>query len=147
MIQIYNICILFQEIGCLPSVIIWWITIPSMYLFLVIYSFFNLNNVSWGTREVTEKKSAEQQKAEAEEAAKKGYLRYTHSRFVRIFKDFDIFKDLFRIITNSEEIAFYDGQKVELSNLTSAFKALVEQSNKISLQKLWYIMLEQFLMK
>ena len=53
----------------------------------------------------------------------------------------------FRIITNSEEIAFYDGQKVELSNLSSAFKALVEQSNKISLQKLWYIMLEQFLMK
>ena len=42
-----------------------------MYLFLVIYSFFNLNNVSWGTREVTEKKSVEQQKAEAEEAAKK----------------------------------------------------------------------------
>ena len=57
------------------------------------------------------------------------------------------FKNLFRIITNSEEIAFYDGQKVELSNLTMAFKALVEQSNKISLQKLWYIMLEQFLMK
>ena len=45
-----------------------------MYLLLVIYSFFNLNNVSWGTREVTERKTAEQleaEKKEAEEAAKK----------------------------------------------------------------------------
>ena len=45
-----------------------------MYLLLVIYSFFNMNNVSWGTREVTERKSPEQmaaEKLEAEEAAKK----------------------------------------------------------------------------
>ena len=45
-----------------------------MYLLLVIYSFFNMNNVSWGTREVTERKSPEQMAAEeleAEEAAKK----------------------------------------------------------------------------
>ena len=85
----------------------------------------------------------------AEEAARKGYLRYTHSRLTIILKAIstDCLKNLFRIITNSEEIAFYDGQKVELSNLTIAFKALVEQSNKIFLQKLWYIMLEQFLMK
>lgn len=32
--------------------LIYYITIPSMYLFLVIYSVFNLNVVSWGTREV-----------------------------------------------------------------------------------------------
>lgn len=28
-------------------------TVPSMYMLLVIYSVFNMNNVSWGTREVT----------------------------------------------------------------------------------------------
>jgi hypothetical protein len=47
--------------------------IPSMYLLLFIYSFFNLNDVSWGTREVTERKTPEQLKAEqieAEETAK-----------------------------------------------------------------------------
>ena len=52
-----------------------------------------------------------------------------------------------RIITNSEEIAFYDGHKVEHSQLESAYKGLVRQSNKIYTNKLWYIMLEQFLMK
>ena len=47
--------------------------IPSMYLLLFIYSFANLNDVSWGTREVTERKTPEQLKAEqieAEETAK-----------------------------------------------------------------------------
>ena len=54
--------------------VIYFITIPSMYLFLVIYSVFNLNVVSWGTREVPKKKTAEEmeaEKKEAEEEAKK----------------------------------------------------------------------------
>jgi len=45
-----------------------------MYLFLVIYSVFNLNVVSWGTREVPKKKTPEELEAEqkqAEEEAKK----------------------------------------------------------------------------
>jgi chitin synthase len=62
-----------QEFGCLPMGFIYYITIPSMYLFLVIYSVFNLNVVSWGTREVAEKKTAEEMEEDekkAEEAAK-----------------------------------------------------------------------------
>ena len=54
--------------------VIYFITIPSMYLFLVIYSVFNLNVVSWGTREVPKRKTAEEmeaEKKEAEEEAKK----------------------------------------------------------------------------
>jgi len=39
-----------QEINCLVMGVIYFITIPSMYPFLVIYSVFNLNVVSWGTR-------------------------------------------------------------------------------------------------
>ena len=62
---------------------------------------------------------------------RKGYLRYVHSR----------------IITNAEEIDFYGGEAVEQNALQKAYQSLVKQSGKIFNQKLWYIMLEQFLMK
>nr|XP_022899751.1 ATP-binding cassette sub-family D member 2 [Onthophagus taurus] len=67
----------------------------------------------------------------AKEAEKKGYLRHVHTR----------------LITNSEEIAFYDGHKVELSLLRSAYNMLVQHMEHIFSVKLWFIMLEQFLMK
>ena len=44
-----------QELKCLPCGIVYYLLVPSMYLLLQIYSCFNLNNVSWGTREVAVK--------------------------------------------------------------------------------------------
>ena len=67
-----------QEFKCLPMGLVYMVTIPSMYLFLVIYSVFNLHVVSWGTREVAKKKTAqeiEEEKKKAEEEAKKGELK------------------------------------------------------------------------
>lgn len=46
-----------QEIICLLYIFVYYITIPSMYMLLIIYSLCNLNNVSWGTREVAQKKT------------------------------------------------------------------------------------------
>ncbi|KAI4461424.1 chitin synthase [Holotrichia oblita] len=42
-----------KETHCLKYALVYYVTIPSMYMLLVIYSVFNMNNVSWGTREVT----------------------------------------------------------------------------------------------
>lgn len=40
-----------REIRALPCGFVYYITIPCMYMLLTIYSLFNMNDVSWGTRE------------------------------------------------------------------------------------------------
>jgi chitin synthase len=54
----------------MPYMLVYLITIPSMYVLLVIYSFFNLWNVSWGTREVAQKKT----KADMKKKKKEGLV-------------------------------------------------------------------------
>lgn len=46
-----------QEANCLLYIVIYYITIPSMYILLIIYSVCNLHVVTWGTREIAEKKT------------------------------------------------------------------------------------------
>ncbi|XP_057328446.1 chitin synthase chs-2-like isoform X1 [Microplitis mediator] len=40
-----------QEMSCLMCGVIYYVTVPSMYMLLIIYSLFNVHNVTWGTRE------------------------------------------------------------------------------------------------
>lgn len=64
-----------QEIICLVHGILYFLTVPSSFIFLTIYFLCNLNIVSWGTREVAKKLTPEEEeeakKAEAEKLKKK----------------------------------------------------------------------------
>ncbi|XP_055379222.1 chitin synthase chs-2 isoform X1 [Condylostylus longicornis] len=67
-------CLHPQEFWCITAGLIYLLSIPSMYLLLILYSIINLNVVSWGTREVVAKKTKKELEAEkkaAEEAAKR----------------------------------------------------------------------------
>lgn len=61
-------CLHPQEFWCIASGIIYLLSIPSMYLLLILYSIINLNVVSWGTREVVAKKSKKEMEADKKEA-------------------------------------------------------------------------------
>lgn len=50
-------CLHPQEFWCVVPGIIYLLSIPSMYLLLILYSIINLNVVTWGTREVVAKKT------------------------------------------------------------------------------------------
>lgn len=63
-----------QEFSCIIYFGIYWLSIPSMYLLLILYSIINLNIVTWGTREVQVKRTKKEMEAEkkaAEESEKK----------------------------------------------------------------------------
>lgn len=52
-----------QEVSALLCGVVFYITIPSMYMLLQIYSIFNMNDVSWGTREAPQTDSSTQEVA------------------------------------------------------------------------------------
>ncbi|CAF4060684.1 unnamed protein product, partial [Rotaria sordida] len=67
----------------------------------------------------------------SEETRRRGLLRFAHTR----------------IIANAEEIAFFDGHEVEKKWMSKLYYQLREQTNLIIKKRLWFIMVEQFLMK
>ena len=73
-----------EEAYCMLAMGVYLVTIPSMYVLLVIYSLFNMWNVSWGTREVAVKKTKaelEREKKDHEEAMKEAQKRKKNSMF------------------------------------------------------------------
>nr|QCI31493.1 chitin synthase [Grandidierella japonica] len=73
-----------HEFWCLPCGFVYYLVVPSMYLLLQIYSLFNLNNVSWGTREVATKKTKKEQEAE-KKAMEEAEKARKQSRFMGMF--------------------------------------------------------------
>ncbi|CAH1803046.1 unnamed protein product [Owenia fusiformis] len=64
-----------QEISCLAHGLLYYLAVPSTFMLLTIFSVCNLNNVSWGTREVKKTKTEQElldAKKEAHEAKQKG---------------------------------------------------------------------------
>ncbi|KFM73408.1 hypothetical protein X975_24033, partial [Stegodyphus mimosarum] len=49
-----------QEFWCVAHGLLYFLSVPSMYLLLALYSIINLHVVSWGTREVQTKKTKKQ---------------------------------------------------------------------------------------
>ena len=62
-----------QEFSCLAPAFLYLLSIPCMYLLLIIYSLINMNVVTWGTRETQSKKTKKEleEEKQAEEALKK----------------------------------------------------------------------------
>ena len=59
------------EFFCLTHGVMYFLCIPTGYLILMIYSLCNMHVVSWGTREVAQRKTPEQIEQEKKEAAEK----------------------------------------------------------------------------
>lgn len=65
-----------REFTCVFHGLIYFLSVPSMYLLLTLYSITNLHVVSWGTREVATKKTKKQIEQEKLQEAKVLYTIY-----------------------------------------------------------------------
>ncbi|KAG7188912.1 hypothetical protein KM043_008514 [Ampulex compressa] len=109
-----------QEVYCVVHGLIYFITVPSMYVLLIIYSLQNLHDISWGTREVTQKQTKaelEQEKKEAEEAKRKAKQ-----------------KSLLGFLQNGAGTNNDDQGSIEIS-LAGLFKCMLCTHNKPSSEK------------
>ncbi len=70
-------------------------------------------------------------KLTAEKAKRKRYIKFLYSR----------------VQENSEEIAFYGGEKIEKNLINNAFNAFISTSKALSKQEFWFLIVEQFFMK
>jgi ATP-binding cassette subfamily D (ALD) protein 1 len=70
-------------------------------------------------------------KMAADVAKQKGFLRFLYAR----------------IQMNSEEIAFYGGEKTEAALVNKNYKLLKRKMEHVYVNKFWYIIVEQFLLK
>ncbi|XP_076251773.1 chitin synthase chs-2-like [Rhynchophorus ferrugineus] len=117
-----------KEFYCLKYGIIYLVTVPSMYLLLVIYSVFNMNNVSWGTREVTvvANKSEGAQEEKKEEPIKKALSPVISM----VYKVRDFFADCF---SDSKHLVLISNSLVNIEQKTGHIEQRIDYLEKITL--------------
>ncbi|ESO85384.1 hypothetical protein LOTGIDRAFT_154879 [Lottia gigantea] len=111
------------EFYCLPWGALYFLCIPSGYLLLVIFSLCNLDNISWGTREVAKRKTKAEQ--EAEKAAQKSKKKEKEQGFFsRFFLNKGLLNDL------KEIFAF--GKQDKEDALLLEIRSMKEKLSKLS---------------
>ena len=75
------------EFSCLAYGLIYFLCIPAGYLVLIVFSFSNMNVVSWGTREAPKKKTQaqlieEQKQMEEKKKKKRGWFSFLNTKSV-----------------------------------------------------------------
>lgn len=116
-----------KEIGCLPYGIVYYVTVPSMYMLLVIYSVFNMNNISWGTRDVTLIKKDDENVEGADVVKEKKTMRHKIYSLFSNAEDntgsFELsFAGLFRILLCTSNVTSREEEQIKL--LSDSLKEL-----------------------
>ncbi|XP_076622965.1 chitin synthase chs-2 [Colletes latitarsis] len=76
-----------QEFSCLSTGIVYYATVPSMYMLLIIFSIFNVHNVTWGTRETKEQiKISEKQFTKTNKSQHDEKSKWTKFSLANLFK-------------------------------------------------------------
>ena len=131
-----------QEFSCLAPAFLYLLSIPCMYLLLIVYSLINMNVVSWGTRETqtkkTKKELEEERKAE-EELKKKSILSFLNmspdgksDEGSIVFSLANLFKCMFCTYPKTNEEAIHliriEDHLKELSNKMNHIEKVLEPS-------------------
>nr|XP_020443729.1 uncharacterized protein LOC109952811 isoform X2 [Monopterus albus] len=102
-----------QEVGLVLYGLLYILCVPSAYLLLAIYSMVNMNNVSWGTREMTSAAGA----AKPETATPQTKTQKAESTFKRFFSRAQLCKRLYRKGSAEELIVSRQNTSVEAPQL------------------------------
>ncbi len=115
------------EFWCLPAGILYYLCIPAGYLILMIYSFSNMNNVSWGTREIPKR----QTKQELEEEVKKAKEMFEKKKnkkgffsFLRLDVVIKEMKDMILQVFNSKDSGFAPEQVRLMEEMNKHLKGM-----------------------
>nr|XP_022916186.1 uncharacterized protein LOC111426064 [Onthophagus taurus] len=130
-----------KEFNCLKFGLVYYVTVPCMYMILIIYSVFNMNNVSWGTREVTVESSAEQIKKKEKNGAKGAIINFLDNISKKLFAEkelaekskLDAVLDKLEMIEKGKEPEPEQNIQESVENETAPKSPLIKNSKHVQL--------------